>query len=315
MFYLFHGDDEHTKAKTLANLQRKLGDPSLVDLNTNRFEGQSITFAELRHACDSIPFLAKKRLVVVKNLAQAKPSFMDQLLAYLNDIPETTRLVFMESKPLPASHPLRKAAESYENGYVKLFEHPKGSRLEGWIRRQGEERGGKIEPKAAHLLAINVGDNLIALENEIEKLVLYKGDLPVTADDVMLLCPYVAEANIFDLVDAVGSRHAKTAARLFNQKLSEGTDPFYLFAMIVRQFRLLIQVKELAVQKMPPPQIAREIGIHGFVADKLAKQSHNYTFEQLERIYAHLLDIDVAVKSGQNDMETALTTLIAGITF
>jgi DNA polymerase-3 subunit delta len=314
LFYLFHGDDEHTKSKTLANLQRKLGDPSLIDLNTNRFDGQSLNLGELRHACDSIPFLAKKRLVVVKDLAQAKPSFMDQLLAYLHQIPETTRLVFLESKALPASHPLLKAAKSYENGYVKLFERPQGSRLESWIRQQGEVRGGQIEPKAAHLLAINVGDNLIALENEVEKLVLFKGDRPVTADDVMLLCPYVAEASIFDLVDAIGSRHAKTAARLLVKKLGEGTDPFYLFAMIVRQFRLLIQVKELAVQKMNPPHIAREIGIHGFVAGKLAKQSNNYTFEQLEKIYAHLLDVDVAVKTGQNDMETALTTLVAGIT-
>ena len=39
MFYLFHGDDEHSQRETLADLMAKLGDPTMLDLNTTRFEG------------------------------------------------------------------------------------------------------------------------------------------------------------------------------------------------------------------------------------------------------------------------------------
>ena len=314
MFYLFHGDDRHSQRTTLADLMGTLGDPAMLELNTSHFDGKGLSLAELQHACDSIPFLAEKRVIIVENLWANKPSFTEELLAYLPNLPESARLIFLESKSLPKNHPLVKLAQSEESGYVKSFSTPEGAQLENWIRRKVQEAGGQITPQATHLLALSVGSNLTTLDNEVEKLILYKGRAPIEAEDVTLLCPYVAEASIFDLVDAIGSRHGRSAARLLQHKLDDGTDPFYLFSMIVRQFRLLIQVKELAEAGLSPAKIAQAIKIHNFVAGKLYQQSQNFSLEQLESIYAHLLEIDVGVKTGQTDMVTALSLLVAGVT-
>ena len=314
MFYIFHGDDDHSIEKTLAGLQAKLGDVSMLDLNTVRFDGRQVTFSELRHACDSVPFLTDKRLVIVDDLLHHKPDYLDELLAYLPDLPETTRLVFVESRELPAAHPALKVAAASDNAYVKSFIRPQGGNLERWIRNRVKEAGGQIQPQAAHVLAINVGSELTILDNEIEKLVLYKGREPIAVEDVTLLCPYVAEASIFDLVDAIGSRHGRSAAQLLHKKLSEGADPFYLFSMVVRQFRLLIQVKELAEAGSSPPEIAKILKIHSFPAGKLHVQSKNFTPAQLEQIYRHLLEMDVGVKTGRTDMVTALELLVASVT-
>lgn len=314
MFYIFHGDDEHSKRETLADLQKKLGDPSLLELNTNRFVAKNLTLSQLQHACDSIPFLAEKRLVIVEELLGNQPSFLEELVTYLPKLPETTRLVFMESHPLKENHPVIRLAKESETGYVRLFSRPEGSRLEAWIRQNVQAAGGNIAPRAAHLLALNAGNDLALLANEIEKLVLYKGQETIEAQDVSLLCSYVAEASIFELVDALGSRHGRSAARLLHSKLDEGTDPFYLFGMFVRQFRLLIQVKELAESGCRSPEIASRLNIHNYVAGKLYQQSHNFTLAQLETIFAHLLEIDVAAKTGRTDMSTALSLLVAGVT-
>ena len=313
MFYIFHGDDEHSQIETLADLQSKLGDAAMLDLNTTRFDGQRLTFSELQHACDSIPFLADKRLVIVKNLFNQKTAFQDELLAYLPHLPETTRLVFLESKSLAKKHPAHKLAEEDEKGFIREFKRPEGAELERWVRQRVQASGGKIQPFAAHLLAANVGNDLQLLGNEIEKLVLYKGKATIEAEDVSLLCSYVAEASIFDLVDALGGRQGKTAAQLLHKKFQEGTDPFYLFAMFVRQFRLLIQVKELAENGQPPAEIAKTLKIHSFVSGKLHQQSKNFSLEQLEQIYRHLLDIDIGVKTGRTDMVTALDLMVAGL--
>lgn len=313
MFYIFHGEDSYSQKETLAELQSKMGDPSMLALNTSRFEGKNVTLSQLLHACDSIPFLSEKRLVITEDLISNKPPFLEELLDYLPNLPETTRLVFLESRKIPASNRFMKAVKANENGYVKLFDKPKGGSLEKWIRDRVREAGGEISPHAAHLLALNVGNELGTLDNEIEKLVLYKGNAIIEAEDVTLLCPYVAETSIFDLVDAIGSRHGPSSAQLLQRKLAEGEDPVRLFSMIVRQFRLLIQVKELAGAGLAPPTIAAELNIHGFVAGKLFQQSHNFNMEQLEAIYAHLLEMDVGVKTGRTDMVTALDLLVAGI--
>jgi DNA polymerase-3 subunit delta len=313
-FYIFHGDDAHSIEKTLASLVARQGDPAMLDLNTSRFDGRRVTLSELQHACDSVPFLARIRLVIVNDLFTAKVDFVDELLAYLPHLPKTTRLVFVESRILPTSHPAIKLASDHAEGYVKSFEKPQGGTLERWIRKRVKDGGGQIQPQAVHMLAINVGSELAILDNEIEKLVLYKGREPIGPEDVTLLCPYAAEASIWDMVDAIGSRHSRTAAQLLHKKLGEGADPFYLFAMIVRQFRLLIQVKELAEGGHSPAEAAKILKIHSFPAGKLHAQSKNYSMAQLERIYAHLLEMDVGVKTGQTDMVTAIELLVASVT-
>ncbi len=315
MFYIFHGNDAHSQEETLQELLGRMGDPAMLELNTTCFKGP-VTLAQLRQACDAIPFLAERRVVIVEDaLAQNSPAnFIDQLRDYLPQLPDATRLFFLESQPLRSNHRLLTFAEKQENGFVRLFKRPEGRDLERWVQQRVQERGGDIEPHAIHLLVSSAGNDLALLANEIEKLVLYRLDQgPITAGDVTLLCPYVAEASIFDLVDALGARDGHAAAGLLQTKLAEGADPFYLFAMIVRQFRLLLQAKELAGEGLRPPAIASRLKIHAFVAGKVAQQCQQFSLDQLEHIYDHLLQTDVGVKTGQSDMVTALSLLIAGL--
>jgi DNA polymerase-3 subunit delta len=229
-------------------------------------------------------------------------------------LPEFTRLFFLESDALPGSHRVLKLAAGEKSGYVRQFDRPEGNQLVKWIQDRAAEKGGRFSPRAANLLATNAGNNLQLLENEVEKLVVYKGpNVEVEEADVQLLSPYAAEASIFDLVDALGSRDARRASLLFQQKLTEGSDPFSIFPMFVRQFRLLIQVKELAEGGSQASAMAAELRIHPFVANKLLQQSRGFSMSQLEQIYRHLLQIDVGSKTGQTDLLTALHLLIAGL--
>ena len=293
-----------------------MGDPEMLSLNTTRFSG-AVSLSELHHACDAMPFLAKVRLTIVEDFFTSKPDkkVVDALLDYLPQLPETTRLFFLESKALPANHRLLKLAEEVKGGYVKQFSRPEGIMLERWIRDKVAEKDGQISAPATQLLAANIGNDLQILDNELEKLVMYKGaEGTIESYDVNLMCPYVAETNIFDLVDALGNRNGRRAATLLQKKFNEGVEPFFLFSMFVRQFRLLIQVKECAEAGMRPPDIAKTTKQHSFVVGKLYQQCRSFSLNQLEQIYQHLLEVDVGVKIGRNDMITALNLLVATLT-
>lgn len=316
MFYIFHGDDSHSQREYLAKLTAKFGDPGMLDLNTTRFEGY-VSLQDLSQACDAMPFLAPVRLVIVEGLfshAKIDRAYEKSLEAYLPQMPDSARLVFLEPKALSAKNALIKLADKTKNGYVKKFSQPEGRDLEKWIQKRAAEKGGSISPRAVHLLATNIGSNLAMQDNELEKLILYKGETEITPADVELLSPYLAEASIFDLVDALGNRNEKKAAMLLQKKFNEGTDPFYLFSMFIRQFRLLIQVKEAAQDGSRPPAISQQLKMHSFVAGKLYQQSQQFSLPQLEQIYRHLLNVDVQVKTGRNDLTTALNLLVAVLT-
>ena len=316
-FYVFHGEDEFTRAETLADFKRRLGPPDTVDLNTTRFDGKSLTLANLRHACDAIPFLAERRLVIVEGLLTritSQKEYLAALADYLPRLPETTRLVFVEDKSLSAKHPILKLAQQEERGYVKRFDAPNAKTLPGWIEKRARKHGGEIEPQAAHQLAAVVGADLRLLDQEIFKLVTYtNAERPITKADVDAVVPYAQAAVVFDMVDALGRRDGRTAAQTLHRLLEMGEHPLRLLAMIVRQFRLLIQVEELKAQGNTSRDVAKALKLHPFPAGKLCNQATHFTAAQLETVYRHLLDTDVAIKTGKMEADVALDLLVAGL--
>jgi DNA polymerase-3 subunit delta len=325
-FYVFHGEDEFTRSEALADFKRRLAPPDMVDLNTTVLDGKRITLAELRHTCDAIPFLAEKRLVIVEGLLttlsprkgqelpEARKRFLSDLAEYLRHLPPTTRLVFVETRVLPSSHPIVEVARREKQGYVKHFERPDAQALPRWIKKRLRKHGGQIEPRAVHRLAAVVGADLRLLDQEIVKLVTYtNSERPITERDVEKLVPYSQDAVIFDLVDALGQRDGRTAAETLHRLLEEGEHPLGLLGMIVRQFRLLIQVKDLIARGLSSRDSAKALKIHPFPASKLHNQATHFTTAQLEKIYRHLSETDLEIKTGRIDSELALDLLVAGL--
>ena len=312
MFYLFHGDDEFSRSKMLAELKRKMGDPAMAELNTSVFDGRKATLGEIKHACDAAPFFAERRLVIVEGLlARLEGEELEGLLSYLRQLPETTRLVFVEEKLIPKDNPVRRLAE--EQGVVKEFKRPRRDELSHWIEGQVREKGGKIERAAVEALAAFVGDDLRLLDHEIDKLLAYVNwSRPINVDDVHLLVSYVRAASVFKMVDALGQRDRRRATKLLHRLLDEGEHPLALLGMIVRQFRIILQVKELNERGLSTGEISAKLRLPSFIVEKGLRQARNFSMGQLEAIYGKLLEADVAIKTGQMDAALALDMLVMG---
>ena len=65
MIYLIHGDEEFLRAEALAEIQAALGPAEFAQLNTTEIDGTRFTLADIHHACDAMPFLAPRRLVIL----------------------------------------------------------------------------------------------------------------------------------------------------------------------------------------------------------------------------------------------------------
>ena len=167
---------------------------------------------------------------------------------------------------------------------------------------------------AAAALAAVIGTDLRAADSECVKLVTYVGgQRAINEADVALLTPYVAEAKIWDMVDALGRRDGKTAT-ILTQRLLEDQDPFALLPMIYRQFRLLIQAREVLDAGGNKSDLMKFPDFRSdFVAGKSIDQARNFTMDQLESIYRYLLDTDHGIKTGRVNESLALDLLVAGL--
>jgi DNA polymerase-3 subunit delta len=322
MFYLFHGEDEFSRAEAVQNLKQRMGgDPAMADLNTTVLDGRKIALGELRHACDTIPFMADRRLVIVEGLLGALSAqerrkgkeILDGLVAYLPHLPPTTRLVLVEDRRISQKHPVYQLALAEKCGHVQEFVLPQKGALPRWIIKRAERRGGQITSQAVGELAAFVGNDLRLLDQEIAKLVAYAGgERPISTDDVHLLVSYAQEANVFQMADALGCRDGQTAMRLLHQLLNN-QKPLPLLGMIVRQFRILVQVKELSERGLGPREIADKLEMHKFVVEKGFRQARNFSMAQLKTVYDKLVETDVAIKTGRLDPILALDLLVAGL--
>jgi DNA polymerase-3 subunit delta len=238
---------------------------------------------------------------------------MTALVSYLPDLPETTALVLVERRQLPPRNAVLLAASAADWGHVKLFDLPKGDALVRWIRARAKADGGEIDREAAEALA-EVESDPRALGHEITKLLTYVGFArPVALDDVQTLTPAGGEAKVFDMVDAVGQRRGPAAQRELH-RLLESADPLYALTMIVRQFRLLLQAREMLDARASEADISQALGLHPFPTGKVCQQARSFSLPELERIYRRLLEYDVEIKSGQMEAATALDTLVGALT-
>ena len=332
MVYLLHGDNEYEISERLADFKEKVGDETVRDLNITMLDGRKTSLDEIQHAADAIPFLADKRLVIVEGLlarlagrrakdstddapAGAAKDFLNGLIDYLPRLPDTTRLVFVEFQALNSKHPLLRLAEQQKGKTVIECRQPSVAELPRWIIERAKKRDGSIEPAAAQQLAALIGGDLRRLNSEIDKLITYvNARRSITEQDVNLLVSDASASSVFDLVDALGRRDGQRAAHELHHLLDQGENPLGLLAMIVRQFRLLILVKELQGRGLTPDAMAKELGQHPFVIKKLNEQARIYRdMAQLEAIYRRLLEIETEIKTGQTPDGLALDLLVAGV--
>ena len=204
--------------------------------------------------------------------------------------------------------------ENSKKGIVIDCLLPVDEDMPAWIMRKAKDLGGAFRPDAAHLLVSYIGNNTLQAGQEVEKLITYVGESGVVdPDHVTLLTAHEQEGNIFSLTDALGERNAVKAMQEF-QLLTEKSDVMELSGMIHRQFRLLIQAREIIDEGGSVQQIEKELKVLNFVARKLYTQAQRFSMRQLVEIFSRLLDIDEGIKTGGMPGQTAYELLIADLT-
>ncbi len=327
---LFYGDNRLEIEEALAEAVMACGEEGTL-LNRERFDAP-LDFDAFRRACATMPFLGGlggRRIIVVRDvLRRGGPRLGERIAALLPEVPPSTCLFFVEFGDLPRNHPLLKwmEARKSEKGkppappkvLLRRFPLPKTRALPDWIARRVARYGVAIDRAAAVLLARQIGADLLSLDQELRKLATYRGgEGRITREDVALLVPYTLDGDlIFSVVDAIGARNSRQALVLLHRMLDApaAPNPWQVMAMIVRQFRLLIQTRWM-LDHGEAASIGARLGIrYDFIIEKLRRQSQLFSAEQLRRAYRLLLDYDRALKGGELRIETALDLLVAQLT-
>jgi DNA polymerase III subunit delta len=319
--YIVHGDDSLAIKRFISGMLEKMGDPSIAEMNTTRLDGRQASEDEIRSSANAMPFLSERRLVILTNPTARLSSDKGRksFTALLDGLPDSTALVLVVEdtiergkwKTLHDSHLLRRWLEKAgKRGFYQACQLPALGAMPRWVQEEARRQKGQFLPEAAAALVAHIGNDTQMASLEINKLLLYvDGKHPVAAEDVEEMTAQGGEGDVFAMVDALAAGNARSALSHL-QHLLEEQEPIYIFGMIVRQFRLLLQAREV-IDEGKGQAMAQELHQSSFIADKLASQARRFNMDQLEAIYHRLLEMDEAMKSSQMPSDLVLDTFIA----
>lgn len=272
--------------------------------------------SEFEDAVKTNSFFNETRLIVFKNIFSQSllaGKVLDLIKRYELDSSKETVILAVDNKSQKDITSSAKNLFSFlldKSSPIKNFDFLSGAKLENWVKKEFEARNCSVGPQAVKKLINLVGNDSWALANEIEKLSNYKRGGVVQEPDIGVLVSERTELNIFDFIDALAAKNQAKATELLYKEIAGGRDPYYILTMIIYQFRNLLLVKDLALRDLSSAEIAKKAGIHPFVVRKAVQSGSKFSVDELKRLYARLLDFDVATKMGKIDLIDSLYNFV-----
>lgn len=213
--YYLHGDDDYRKDEAVAQLIASAVDPSTREFNFEQFRGADATSDALDVALSSLPMLADRRVVVIRDVGGLKKGPRAVLDRYLQTPAPETVLALVS----PAG---AKPDEALERRAVAVgFPTLDGDRITTWLRQHADKLGLTLSPDALPLLAEAIEGDLAHGARELEKLASYTGSRVASASDVEAIVGIRRGESVADLLDAIAERNAPRAVALVPAVLAQ----------------------------------------------------------------------------------------------
>ena len=293
--YLLYGEEAYLKKQYKDKLTKAML-PESDTVNYAYYEGKGTNPAELIDLAETMPFFADRRLIVVENSGFFKNA-TPELADYIKNMPETACFIFVESE-VDKRGKMYKAVK--DKGRAVEMGRQDEKTLLYWLAGMVKKEGKQIKESTARYLVAKTGTDMENLEKEMEKLFSYTlGQTEITVQDVDEICTTQVTNKIFDMVEAVAAKQQKQALDYYYDLLALKEPPMRILYLLARQFKLLMEVKDLSGRGYDKPQIAKTAGLHPFVAGKYIKQCRSFSKEELRSIMEEAANTEEMVKTGR----------------
>lgn len=303
--YLLYGEESYLKTQFKNKFIKAIC--SNDTMNYSYFEGKGFDVKEFIGIAETLPFFAELRLIVIENSTMFK-SASDELVEYIDKIPETTTVVFVENEVDKRNKLFKKVKDI---GYVSEMGRQTNDSLKRWIIGLLKKNNKNITEPTLNLFIERVGVDMESLYNEIEKLICYIGDREIIeANDVLEISTEQITSKVFDLVDAIGYKNQTKALEIYFDLIANKESPLLILYMLSRQFNILLKVYELKKEGLDSKSIAEKTALAPFVVTKTLKQIGNFNYDTIKKALEESVDFEEKIKVGSINEKAAVEIII-----
>ncbi|MDP8230635.1 MAG: DNA polymerase III subunit delta [Candidatus Gorgyraea atricola] len=295
--YLFLGEEGFLKQEAIEKLKSTLLDKNTQDLNYNTFYAKDKNFnvSQMLDDLDTMPFLSKRRLVILKEADSVTVSAKTSILSYLESPRESSVFVIESDLPAIKGDFLLKASKA-----AHLIYHRKltDSSINTWLVKRAGLAGKKISTEAIDAIKENLPNDLRVISSNMDNIILYVGKRPlIKKQDIENIVGVSPSHTAFDLIDAIGEKDAKRALRIFSTLKRDKKRETELLGLLAWNARMLLRIKELFRIKNNM-EMRQDLDLSPRVFERILRHASMLKKKEILALLDEILRSDLAIKTG-----------------
>lgn len=320
-----YGDEEYLTEWAAKSLADKFVDKTLQDIDFVKLPGEESDADRLLGACDTLSVFSPRRIIwakdfpplIKKNSKGFGESEVDKIIDYVNNPNPDAILIFSCVKPDETSKlvkTLKKQCRCYN------FDSLDMPQLMAFAEKRFKAAGVNISRSDLKYFVDETGYfhrdsdyKLYNLQNDIIKLIAHSGALNITKDDIDQTLQGDMDSFVFNFLDAISNNQKDKALRMLYNILGTSGEIFSILGLLVNQFELILEVKELKEEGMSQEQIAKELKVNAYRVKKTMPIADRFSYKKLKETLIQLYETDRNIKTGMMDQNLSLELLIGRI--
>ncbi len=293
--YLLVGEERYFSDRCLSQLRHLVVAEDLREFNEDVFYGSEIDAEKLIDVLQTLPVMADKRLVVLKEAHLLTEKVWTQL-DEIKELNSGSAVFVIQANQLDRR---KKTIKKWlDLGTLIECQTPQGAARAPWIRSLAQEKGLELDNEALAYLVQMGGNTLEEIDRDLDKLFLFFSEpRRVSIGDVAQVLQRSREESIFALSEAVGKRDRPQALFLFHRLQAQGESEIALVALMARHLRILLKVKAAVKAGFKGQSLAQKVGVNNYFIASYVQQAVFWTTEDLANALLSLADIDRQLKS------------------
>lgn len=306
--YLLYGNEPYLIEKLVDRIVVLAEEAAGTELERAGF-GADISASELDMAINTSSFFGTGKIVVCRDTGIFKDKNRSQsFMALLGKIPKDSYVIFIE-KDIDAKNEL--FIEMKKAGYAYNIEMRKSSEVMSYISARFKRKEKKISASNLSLFVEMSGTSLQDIESDIEKILLYMGDLKeVRKEYIQKLCSGSSSHRIYELMDAIFERNVDKAHILMKELLSDKMPVQVIIFSIHARLMELLAVKGAEAKGDNPVILRNNRPVQEFIIGILKRQAGKFSERAIQKFITDAAELDYKIKSGEIAGETGLLVLV-----
>lgn len=272
----------------------------------------------LESSVEALPLMSNVKCIKIVDLDIEKLSSenLKKFKEIISNLPDTTILIISQ---INIDINLKKSSKwttflklLSKHGNVLELKKLSKSALCNQIISWANSLSCQISEKSTQTLINYVGENLIDLKVELEKLCAFCIDREITQIDIDALVIKKMEANIFDLAKAISNKELTKALNIINVLFFKREEPITILSILSSAYIDMYRVKvtKNANEKISKLSDFFDYKGKSFRIDIAERNSYNLSLKKIRKSINLLLETDLKLKSSKVDSKILMEKLI-----